>query len=166
MTSVTTVAPGRGPYEKDIEVLAMSSAAVSVSATTNEETLATYNLPAYKMGPNDLLRITSHWSWTGSTNSKTWRHRFGALAAQDNGTTSAGITSLRATTEIKNINSRAVQKSNSFSLTIAGSLPATAVGSGTVNTTAGVAITITGQKGSSGETMTLESYTIELVKAP
>ncbi len=147
------------------EVLALSAVASSAPADTNENTLATIVVPAGIMGPNGCLRITTQWTFTGSVNSKTWRVRFGALAAQDNGTSSAGVTSLRAVTEIRNVNSAAVQKSSSFSFTIAGSLPATTPGSGTVDTSSAVNMTITGQKGSAGETLTLESYLVEVLRA-
>lgn len=147
-----------------VTVLAASSAAVSCAADTAENTLATITIPPGAMGIDGILRITAQWTFTGSTNSKTWRVRFSTLAAQDNGTTSASVTSLRSMTEIRNVNAANAQKSSSYSLTIAGSAPSTAPGTAAIDTTAAVTMTITGQKGSAGETLTLDSYTVELIR--
>lgn len=147
-----------------VTVLAASSAAVSCAADTNENTLATITIPPGAMGIDGILRITAQWTFTGSTNSKTWRVKFGGTSYQDNGTTSASVTSLRSMTEVRNVNAANSQKGSSLSLTVAGSVPATAPTTSAVDTTAAVAVLITGTKGLAGETLTLDSYLVELIR--
>lgn len=149
--------------QPQVRILAQSNAAVSCPADTTEDTLATITVPAGIMGANGILRITTHWTCTGSANSKTWRVKFGSLAAQDNGTTTVGVTSLRCHTEIRNVGATNSQKANSYSLTIAGSVPATAPTTAAIDTTAAVTMLITGQKGLAGETLTLDYYLVELI---
>lgn len=155
MSAVAVVTP--------VRILAASNAAVSCPADTTEDTLATITVPAGAMGLNGILRITTHWTFTGSTNSKTWRVKFGSMSAQDTGTTSASVTSLRCHTEIRNVASASSQKGNSYSLTIAGSVPATSPTTAAIDTTAAVTMLITGQKGLAGETLTLDYYLVELI---
>lgn len=146
-----------------VRVLASSATAVSCAADTNENTLATITVPAGIMGLNGILRITSAWTFTGSTNSKTWRVKFGAMTVQDNGTTTAGVTSIRCVSELRNVGATNSQKGNSYTWTIAGSVPATAPTTAAIDTTAAVTMLITGQKGLAGETLTLDSYLVELI---
>lgn len=146
-----------------VRILAASNAAVSCPADTTEDTLATITVPAGVMGLNGILRVTTHWTFTSSTNSKTWRVKFGSMSAQDNGTTTLGVTSVRCHTEIRNVAATNSQKGNSYSFTITGAVPATAPTTAAIDTTAAVTMLITGQKGLAGETLTLDYYLVELI---
>lgn len=146
-----------------VRVIAASATAVSGSADTNENTLATVTIPAGIMGLNGIIRVTSHWTFTGSVNSKTWRVKFGSMSVQDNGTTTAGVTSIRCMSEVRNVGATNSQKGNSYTLTFAGSVPATAPTTAAIDTTAAVTLLLTGQKGLAGETLTLDSYLVELI---
>lgn len=147
-----------------VSVLAASSAAVSCAADTNENTLASITVPPSALGINGILRITTQWTFTGSTNSKTWRVKFGSMSVQDNGTTSASVTSLRCMSEVRNVDAANSQKGSSYTLTVAGSVPATAPTTAAIDTTAAVTLLITGQKATAGETLTLDSYTVEIIR--
>jgi hypothetical protein len=85
------------------------------------------------------------------------------MIPQDNGTTSASVTSLRCVTEVRNVNATNSQKGNSYSWTIAGSVPATAPTTAAIDTTAAVSVTIIATKGLGSETMSLDSYLVELI---
>lgn len=150
-------------FQPTVRVLAASNAAVSAAADTNENTLATITVPANAMGTNGIVRVTCDWTFTGSVNSKTWRVKFGGTSYQDNGTTSASVTSIRSWTEVRNVGATNSQKGSSYTLTIAGSVPATAPTTSAVDTTAAVTILITGTKGLAGETLRLDSYLVELI---
>lgn len=147
-----------------VSVLAASPAAVSCAADTNPNTLATITIPPGAMGIDGILRVTTQWTFTGSTNSKQWQVKFGSMTPQDNGTTSASVTSLRCVTEVRNVNAANSQKGNSYTLTVAGSVPATAPTTASIDTTAAVSLTIVGTKASAGETLTLDNYLVELIR--
>lgn len=147
-----------------VSVLAASNVAVSCPADTSEDTLATITVPPGAMGIDGILRITAQWTFTGSTNSKTWRVKFGSMSVQDNGTTNASITSIRSLTELRNAGAANSQKGSSYTFTIAGSLPGTTPTTAAIDTTAAVTMIITGQKASAGETLTLDSYLVELIR--
>lgn len=148
------------------EVLARSGSAVSHTGSTSETALATVSLPAGSMGPNGILRVTHLWSMTSSGNVKTPRIRLGGIAGtafyQQTQTTTV---TLRHQTEIANRNNAASQVSWP---SIAGgggwTASAQAATTGTVNTGATLDIVISGQLASSGETITLEAYLIELLR--
>ena len=55
-------------------ILAQSAVTVSAPSDTNEDTLATINVPA--LGPNARIQIYTMWSFTNNANNKTTRVRF------------------------------------------------------------------------------------------
>lgn len=166
MTSITTIAPGRGPYEKDVSVLAMSATAVSCAADTAENTLATYTLVGYTMGPRASIRIKAEWSYTGSANAKTLRIKFGGTDFLSVGDTAPANTSAIGECQIYNRGSQSSQRGSGTVISNGATVFAGTVQTATVDTSAAVTILITGQKASAGETLTLESYTIEILKVP
>lgn len=149
-----------------VSLLAQSWAAVSCPADTSEDTLATISVPANTLGANGSLRITTHWSFTSSANTKTMRVRFsgaaGATYFQINGTTQQFYT---VTTTIANRNATNSQGGNSAFVTAAASagLQSTSALTSAVDTTATTSVVISGQKALGSETMTLEGYTVEVI---
>jgi hypothetical protein len=143
------------------DVFAQSAVASSHTGNTTETTLGTINVPARAMGANGRLRITALFSYTNSANVKTLRFRFGGVIAAIGTQTTTNI--YRAQIEIANRNSVSSQIV-SFAGTGAGwgsnTFGSTSL---TVDTDDNAAISITGQLASSGETVTLESYTVELM---
>lgn len=145
--------------------LAASAVGVSGAADTNENTLATVTIPAGAMGANGRLRITTLWSITSSGNNKTLRIRLGGIA----GTAffSIALTTSASSADQREICNRSAQNSQIGKST--GSTPwggtANAVTSGAIDTSAAVDLVITGQKAAAGETLTLESYLVELLYA-
>jgi len=114
------------------------------------------------MGANGILRITALFSYTNSVNNKTLRFRFGnglsgTIFVSSINTTTA---SYRLTHVIQNRNSASSQVGGMLNGTIGGST--SAVVTGTIDTTAQQTVSITGQLANTGETITLESYLVEL----
>lgn len=147
-----------------IKVLGQSSVAVSGAADTNENVLATVTVPAGSMGLNGRLRVTALLTLTNSANNKTVRVRLGGIGGSiftsPVMTTSA---STRFQIEIANrgaANSQVGgQQLGTGGWGISGNVVATAA----IDTSADTTVVITGQKASAGETITLESYLVELI---
>jgi hypothetical protein len=109
------------------------------------------------MGPNGRVRITSLWSGTNSANAKTMRHKFGGvnyfaqnLIAQQG---------WRHENEISNRNAVNSQVGNTNNAV--GSL-AGVPNTSAVDTSSAVTLLMTGQLSNAGETITLESYCVEV----
>lgn len=140
-------------------VLAQSSVAVSHTGNTAETTLASVVIPGGAIGPNGRVRITSLWSGTNSANAKTMRHKFGGVNYFAQNMTSQNC--WRHENEIGNrnvVNSQIGNGNNAF-----GSM-SVPPNSSTVNTDSDVTILFTGQLASVAETVTLESYLVELYR--
>ena len=145
------------------EVLAASGASVSVTGTTTETTLATIPVPAKAMGPNGVLRITALWTYPNTANIKTLRHRFGGTAFNSQPMTTTAM--VQTFVMIRNANSEIAQKA----LNLSNTTPfATSTGTpmiGAVDTRIAQNLTISGLLANTGETITLESYIVELMRA-
>lgn len=144
--------------------LANSAVAVSGSNDTNENTLATVTVPAGAMGANGVLRITALWSVTNNANAKTIRMRFSGAA----GTVfySQGLASLVSAHQMVLIRNRNSQSSQvGFAAAVAATFTTT-TGSPTtasVDTSAATTLLFTVQKATGTDTMTLESYEVEVL---
>lgn len=142
-----------------------AAASNSVTGTANETALATVNVPAGAMGLSGSLRIRTLWSFTGSTNTKTFRGRFsgiGGTAFLSNATATAANVSFTGETHIRNrgvANSQVAASSTTWGGD--GFLNA-AVVPASVDTTAATSVVITGQLANTGETITLEAYEVVL----
>lgn len=144
-------------------LLAQSGAAVSAPVDTTEDTLATITVPANSMGANGCVEIKTMWTTTNSANVKTMRVRFGGTVYYGFGATATAANTSVA--RVCNTNATNAQvggySAHSFgSDAQTGSLVTTAV-----DTTSAATILITGQKASSGETITLNSYSVMISPA-
>lgn len=142
-------------------ILGGSGVAASCAADTALNTLATVIVPALSMGTNGLVRINTSWTATNSANNKTIQNNFGsAVPFSSTVTTSASNHSI---VEIQNRGATNAQVGGAASGSgsygsAAGALPTSAI-----DTSADVVLTITGQKASAGEVLTLERYLVELI---
>lgn len=143
-------------------ILKQSAVAVSAGADTTEDTLATITIPANIIGPNGSVEVLTLWSYTNSANNKTLRVRFsGASGTQYLNTAVTTTATLQHLAIIRNVNSASSQKAGyngTVSFSTSGNAPVTS----SVDTTAATTVVITGQKASSGETLTLESYEVRV----
>jgi hypothetical protein len=147
-------------------VIGQSAVAQSVTGTTTETTLATITIPAGLMGANGRIEIETLWSFTNSANNKIMRTKFG-------GTSYSAVT---ATTRASFRTSAFVANRNATNSQVGGQNGGigtelgpygTGTGSPTttaIDTTSAVNITLTAQLANTGETITLEAYSVKLFK--
>lgn len=145
-------------------VLAHSSVAVNCPADTSEDTLATVTVPAGAMGANGLVRVTTLWTVTNNANAKSLYVRFGGTSGTQFLAYNAASTNLMQNQVIiRNRNSQSSQvgfyqsQPNSFSNPGSGAIQTAAI-----DTSASADIVIRAQKATAGDTVTLESYLVEL----
>lgn len=141
------------------QIIAQSAVAVTAPADTNENTLATITIPGGVIGANGRLVVEAYFNVTASTNSKTWRVRLGGTSLHNGVTTSATAVSVGTLAPIANRNSESSQVGVGYT---GNGVSSAALPTGTVDTTADQTLTITGQKATGAETMTLTQYSVRL----
>lgn len=147
---------GRGVFR---ELDANAAESNTHTGDTNEHTFATITVPANALGAKGVLRITAQWGLTTS-NTKTTRIRFNGTEVSANATTTS--LSSRQQAQIQNRNNTAKQVANATNqVNFGGS--STAPVTMTHDTTGALDITITGQLTNTGESITLESYLVEIL---
>lgn len=147
-------------------LFAVQNVAVSHTGDTNEFEFFSVVIPGNTLGANGVLRVTELWSWTASTNSKTRRVKLGGVdfLVRSYAGGAPGIGEQQCTI-IRNRNAQNSQvaygyNTNSFNILTSGTTPKTTA----VDTADDKALSITGQLGSAGETLTLESVFVEVLK--
>jgi hypothetical protein len=137
---------------------------LSVPADTTEDVLATVSLAAGVMGVNGALECYSLWSYTNSVNNKTMRARLGGIGGTQVfavlHTTTTMFADLRVVANQGAANVQAFYDRGSNSV---GSTTGTN-NSATIDTSALTTLVFTGQKASSGETLTLAHYKVTLTR--
>lgn len=142
-----------------------SGAAVPVTGTTSETTLGSVVIPAGAMGANGIIRVTALFSYTSSGNNKTLRVRLGGLAGTAFHQAISTTSSFHQTmVMIRNRNSVSSQVSAPLISAIAFNTGSAAVGTGSVNTANEQTLVITGQLANNSETITLEAFSVEILK--
>ena len=143
--------------------LAASAVAASVTGSTTKTALATINVPAGAMGANGRLRVTTHFSLTASTNTKTLSYELGGTAFYSRAESGLTVATYRDQREIANRNSQSSQvawRSTSIG-GFGGGTAATTTGA--INTASTQQLIIYGQLANAGETIALETYIVELL---
>jgi hypothetical protein len=147
-------------------LLAQSYAAIAAPADTNENILVTVTIPANALGANGAIRYTANWSHTNNANNKSLIVRYsGAAGTLYVNRNNASLDNFRVTGHIGNRNATNSQFGDAVGFTSAGGLamPGSNVTSA-VDTTAATTLIIAVQKATAGDTVTLNSYTVELIK--
>lgn len=145
-------------------IVAQSAVAVANTGSTTKNTLATVVLPPGIMGANGALRIRSLWSATpNNVNVKTVTIQFGAT------TVYTGIlTSLLQIMDERTVWNRGLTNSQVV-VTAASNAPfaagTVAVTTAAIDTTAAVSVLFTAQLATGTDTITLEAYTVELIRS-
>jgi hypothetical protein len=146
-------------------VICQSAVSISAPADTTEDILATCTVPANALGINGSLRIQAFASNNNNANNKIFRIRFGGIggtivsAATDS-------TQIAMYLDCKTQNRGATNSQLTTGREIfADSAIAAGVQKNTaaVDTTASTTIVFTGQKAVAGDTITLESFLVELI---
>lgn len=139
-------------------VLAKDGTQHALTGTLTETVLATIAVPGATLGPNGILRINALWSMTNNANNKTPRIKFGSVLFYENNFTTTA--SLQHLVIIRNRNSQAIQIGQP--LTFLGFAQSQfAVVTATIDTSASQNIQFTGQLANTGDTLTLEAYSVE-----
>lgn len=138
-------------------VLGQSAVAALHTGTTGEVTFATIPVPAGLLGANGQLVIETLWSVNNNANAKTPRIRLGGIAIRSPSLTTA--VSFNDRCRIANRNSAASQIIQGNSATVFGATTAAAIPA-TIDTSAAIDITLTGQLTNAGDSITLESWLV------
>lgn len=157
--SLTVVRKNQGQWR----VLAASSVVVNHTGDTTETTKATVTIPANSMGPNGLIRITALWSWTESGNDKLVRIRFGGTIFSEVFGNTSILESLQQQLVIGNRNAANSQVGSRGSQLF--SYSGDDVRTAAIDTTSATTVVFGVQLANSGETISLESYLIEILYA-
>lgn len=152
-----------------VQVLGQSGTISTAPANdTNENILATVTIPAGLMLANDSLEILTMWSYTASTNNKTLRIRLGGIGGTQfmNSARNSGTeVGLQLGHTIRNRGTVATQVGyGNGNFTFSASTVAPTPGS--VDMSVQQTLVITGQKATGTETLSLESYSVKLVRCP
>ena len=140
-------------WAKKWQPLALLRTAFTVTAaSTSEEAGMTYTLPA--IGANDMLMVNHFWTVTNNVNVKTARVNLDGAAGQAVDLASQNVGNL--VTMMRNMNSASVQKWFSNNRAVFGGTSSSLQGTTKATGTAGLVLTITGQKATGSDTMTLE----------
>jgi len=146
-----------------VRVLAASGAKISNTGNTTENTLATISVPASAMGPNGFVRVTSLWTTTANTNTKTCVVKFNGTAFTSFSHTTAAHLTTQAFSIIQNRNSLASQIGQALSNYGSGAGVNAAQVTSTHDTSGALNITLTAQCVTSGtDTIDLERYIVEV----
>jgi hypothetical protein len=149
--------------QPNIRILGASAVAVSGPADTNENILATITIPAGAMGPNGRLRIHTLWTVNNNANVKAARVRLGGIGGTDFlGANIASTLSMQSQVMIANRNAANSQVGFAVTTTSFALVNATNV-TAAIDTSAATTLVITAAKATAGDTMTLESYLVELI---
>lgn len=144
-------------------VLAKSAVAVTHTGNTTETALATITIPAGALGPNGAIRVTALTTNNNNANIKTTRFRWDTISGTD-------FLGYATTTNITHQPQRTIWNRNSASSQISvpsgitnpfaaiSITPTTAA----INTAVATTFVITGQLANAADTVTLESYLVEI----
>jgi|SRR5215203_3192018 len=145
------------------EIIGRSAVAVTHTGNLNETTLATVTIPGGAMGKNGLVRITAMWTFINSANNKVTRIRFGGQSLS--GLTHTTTSLYREMKDIANRNAENSQIGTPAAIGGGGFGTSTAAKvETTVDTSAAVNITFTATLTLDTESITLESYLVELIR--
>lgn len=146
---------------KGVYILGQSGAAVAHTGDTVEFTLATITVPANAMGANGNIRVTAIISGSGTAGTRETKIKFGGTTFYDS-TAVAGASYLSGRHQMQVLN-RNVTNSQIGVNTGNFAASSTATVTSAVDTTSSTTVTITGQLSNSGDTITLEAYSVELM---
>lgn len=144
---------------------AYQGTATSYTGGTTEQTLYSTTIPANTLGPNGVLRISVAFTMTNNANSKKFKIKFGPGGSETTFFDSTPLGSLANAPDvsvgvmIRNRNATNAQ----VGYVNQGFGPAVKT-TGTVDTTAGSNLIITGQLTNGADTMAIESVTVEILK--
>lgn len=143
---------------------ASAVASTSLTGSTSETILATIVIPGKAMGPNGIVRVTMVWRITNNANAKTGRVRHGGIGGTIFAAQSLASTrTTRTYAQFANVNSEASQKGPSSGISTGWGGSSADVVTASIDTTVAQDLVITGQLADGADTLTLESYVVEIL---
>lgn len=157
---VVSYSPVSGAYQKTPLILAQSAVPASVTGTTSETTLASITVPGGALSKQGSIRLIPLLSYTNNANSKSIKVYFGGvLIYSSTATASASLWFQRCIRNRNALNSQVTESTSNGGPGTSGVAPTYL----TVDTTQNQALTITGTLAATGDTITLEGYTVEIL---
>lgn len=146
------------PYKQSFTV-AQTAVASTVTGTTAETTLANIPIPGGVMGPNGLIRVTTSWNINAnSVNAKTAKLYFGGVLMM-----SIDMASQNGLHHQFILRNRGTQQAQSRSNSLATSFGFIGHSMNTVDTSLDQVVSLRGQLGVAGDSITLEAYSVEVL---
>lgn len=144
--------------------LGRSAVAASHTGDTTETELANVAVPAGLLGHNNALETDDVWTMSGSSSSRKLRERYSGSAGTTHmliSTSSSANVGARGNVVIRNRNATNSQVSGNQggALGVSSVAPVT----GSVDTTAATSVSLTAELASGADTITLESYSVQLM---
>lgn len=140
------------------------AAGSALTGSTNESVRATIAIPAGSLGANGYVKVRARFSHTNSANNKTIRARLGLTGAGTGGAvlgTVVANAALNTTVEFLIMNRNSVSSQIGDNGIVGSST--TALPTATIATSSATDLVLTAQLANSGESITLEGYTVDLV---
>jgi hypothetical protein len=147
-------------FQPSARVLGASVAAVTAPADTNENILATINVPILPI--NAVITYRLQMSQTNNANAKTARFRLGGIGGTDFITGTSLASQARYLWDGVINNRGAVNSQAGAFISGATALSSSTITTGTIDTSAATTLVITAQKATGGDTITLEYYYVQL----
>jgi hypothetical protein len=140
--------------------ISQSATAVSLTGSVAETSMLSITIPASIMGINGSLRLSTVWSTTNNVNNKTITTKFGGTTAS-----TAVLASCATYREQRQISNRGSLSSQVTSTGAAGGwgVSSSAIVTLTKDTSIDQILSVTGTLANAGDTMTLESYVLEVI---
>lgn len=164
-TSVATTAFVQGELKsRTWHVVAHGATAVATTGTTSETAQLDVTIPGGSLGPNGQVRVRALWSATNNANTKQTRIRFGAAGVAGTVVQAINATSIACVETLRSICNRNAQNSQVVFPSTQGAFGTvtTAVTTMTIDTSADFHVVLTCTPFNTGDTITLESWTIEI----
>jgi hypothetical protein len=145
-------------------VLAQSAVPSSVTGTATETVLGTVVIPANAVAINGRVRLRSYWSCTANADSKTLRIRIaGATGIGSGSITSTGVAYTLVDADFINRGSGNIQYIQLAYNNGASSAGGASGGQLAIDLTQAQSLTLTGQLGTTTDTITLLGYSVEVL---
>lgn len=144
-------------------VLAQSGVAVPLTGSTIATILANITIPGGCMGPNGSIRVTMLGSMTSNANNKTWIIRYGGAATPYYLAGVSNVNGLAARVTITNRGAVGTQVGPATNIAAEIGLFG-ALTTSSENSDANQSVQIIGQLAAGTDTMTAESYIVELIQ--
>ncbi|MCW5141070.1 hypothetical protein [Burkholderia cenocepacia] len=152
---------GGGSGAGAARVIAQHSVPASVTGTTDTTTLATIAIPGGTLHESGALRVTTLWSYTNSANAKVLQVQFGGSVFLNQSQTATS--SSQAQTIVRNRGAANSQVGFAAAAANQYSSSGAAVVVAAVDTTKDQQLVLTARLANVAETITLESYTVEVL---